>query len=291
MSARSTAGRRRRCRARPRSGHRGVVLSRLSEAAAASAETTANCTAVKAIGRLNGEARPVTTTCSAQNKADTATSLSPSENVPRCPPPSSQVPSGGEDHRRPYRRARPYAVPGPGDERRDDDVERGEEAGVGHRRGADARLLQPGGDEERHAAGYGDLPEAERCAGFAPGLRPSRIASGASARAATAPREAMKASGPMWAMADFWNMNATPQTAAANSRAMSACRRDMSGVRRSGARLCPFPAAGNQNNCTRTEQGLTSGPFSMGNSLRLRQAETASHSWHAACDGSQLGHR
>ena len=49
----------------------------------------------------------------------------------------------------------------------------------------------------------------------------------ASASAATAPRAAMKVSGPMWFMADFWNTNARPQMTAANSRAISACRRDM----------------------------------------------------------------
>jgi hypothetical protein len=69
------------------------------------------------------------------------------------------------------------------------------------------------------------MPQKPRPAGITT-RRYSRRASGASASAATSPRAAMKASGPTWPIADFWNRKATPQTAAAKSRARSALRRD-----------------------------------------------------------------
>ena len=73
------------------------VERRRSRAAArrrpASAATTANCTAVKPIGRRNGAALPVITTWAAQKTAEIATSMSPVEKALSVPPPSSQVPS------------------------------------------------------------------------------------------------------------------------------------------------------------------------------------------------------
>src|SRR5262245_18741225 len=70
-----------------------VVLSIAAAPVAANAATAANWMAVKAIGRPKAEALPVTTTCTAQKKAESATRRSPREKAPMLPPPRSQVPS------------------------------------------------------------------------------------------------------------------------------------------------------------------------------------------------------
>ena len=169
--------------------------------------------------------------------------MSPVEKALSVPPPSSQVPSGRQRDGRPHERARPLAAPGPGDERGDDDVQRRQEAGVGDGRRDQAGLLQPAGNEEGDAAPDGDRQEGEaaRClAARAPRASPAA----ARARAATAPRAARKVSGPTWLMADFWNTNARPQMTAANSRAISACSRDMRAFRLFAGRAQPRPWRG-----------------------------------------------
>ena len=73
---------------------------------------------------------------------------------------------GRQGHRRPHDRVGNFAAPAPGDERRDDHIQRSEEAGIGDGGSSDASLLQPGGNKKCCAARNGNRQKSSVEAGL-----------------------------------------------------------------------------------------------------------------------------